>query len=423
MAVHVAPLLTHGHAAQANDAHMVEQTTCCVVGGGPAGAVLALLLARKGIAVTLLEAHKDWAREFRGNTINPAVVQIMAELGLAAQLLALPHAKIRNFTVQTNSGPLTFADFSRLKTRYPFIMMLPQARFLEFIVREAQRYPNFQLRMGARVERLIQEAGVTRGVRYRVDGQSHELRALLTIGADGRFSRVRRLAALTPVATATPMDVLWFNLPRKADDPQEGGAVFRFGRRNLVVMMDHGEYWQIGYIIAKGSYPHVRAAGLEQLRQQLAELLPELHDRIDVIQDWQQGALLSVESSCLEQWYRPGLLLIGDAAHVMSPIGGVGINHAIQDAVVAANVLAAPLKSGNVRLRDLAAVQRRRREPTRVIQFFQRCMQRWGVDGVLQSNKPFRLPAFLRLGLRLPVVRAIPAWLIAFGAWPVHVKQ
>jgi 2-polyprenyl-6-methoxyphenol hydroxylase-like FAD-dependent oxidoreductase len=385
--------------------------------------MLALLLARKGVQVTLLEAHKDFSREFRGNTINPAVVQIMAELGLVDQLMQLPHAKINSFTVQTGDGPLTFADFSRLKTRYPYIMMLPQARFLEFVVNEAQQYPNFRLLMGARVEGLIQEAGVTRGVRYRTDEGSHELHALLTVGADGRFSRIRRLAHMTPVATATPMDVLWFNLPRYPGDPEQAGAVFRFGSRSLVVMMDHGDYWQVGYIIAKGSYPQLKAAGLPALRQNLAELLPELDDRVDQIRDWQQGSLLSVESSCLHRWYQPGLLLIGDAAHVMSPVGGVGINHAIQDAVVAANVLADPLKARCIELRHLAAVQRKRREPTRIIQLFQSFLHRWGVDGALNSNQPFTLPAFLKIALRLPIIRTLPAWLIAFGAWPVHVRN
>ncbi len=422
MVVDVQPQLLSGAEQDSATPGGKADTTCCIVGGGPAGAVLALLLARQGIDVTLLEAHTDWRREFRGNTLNPAVVQIMAELGLADRLLQLPHAKIRAFTVQTGSGPLTFADFARLKTAFPYIVMLPQARFLPFIVDEARRYPNFRVLMGARVEELIQEADVTCGVRYRLDGQRHELRALLTVGADGRFSRVRRLAQLTPVATASPMDVLWFNLPRHVDDPADAGALFRFGERSLVVLMDHGEYWQVGYIIAKGSYPRLKAEGLDALRRRLAQLLPELGNRVEHLHDWRQGTLLSVESSCLKRWYRPGLLLIGDAAHVMSPVGGVGINHAIQDAVVAANVLTTPLKQGRIELRHLAVVQRKRREPTRIIQLFQRFLHRWGVDGALQSSQPFTLPVVLRLGARLPLVRALASWLIAFGAWPVHLK-
>src|ERR671932_690891 len=273
----------------------VQQTSCCIVGGGPAGAVLALLLARQGIPVKLLEVHKDFDREFRGDTIHPSVMEIMDQLGLAERLLELPHTKVHRLTVQTPENTATLADFSHLKTKYPYITVLPQVKFLEFITTEAKRSPNFPLVMGANVQELIEEDGVIRGIRYRGHGGWHEVRSPLVVGADGRFSRLRQLAGFEPIKTSTPMDVLWFR---------------------------------------------------------------------------------SVESSRLPRWYRPGLLLIGDAAHVMSPVGGVGINYAIQDAVVAANVLAEPLRRGQLGTAPLVGVQLARELPTRFIQALQNAMQR-----------------------------------------------
>ncbi len=398
------------------------QTDCCIVGGGPAGTVLGLLLAREGVSVTLLEAHKDFEREFRGNTINPSVMEVMEELGLVDRLLGLRHAKIHRFTAQAADGSVTFADFRRLKTGYPYILMLPQARFLELITAEARKYPNFRLVMGARVKGLIEENGSIRGVRYRGPDGPREVRARLTVGADGRFSQLRRLAGLEAVEASPPMDVFWFNLPRKPDDPEDAGAVFRFGPGSLLVLMDHSEYWQVGYIIRKGGYERLRDAGLPALRHSVAELAPELADRVGHLKEWKQGSLLSVGSDRLRRWYRPGLLLIGDAAHVASPVGGVGINLAVQDAVVAANVLGGPLKSGRLRARHLAAVQRRREWPTRLVQGAQTVAQRWVVSGTLDASETFRLPVLLRLLLRTPFLRDLFARLIAFGAWPVHAR-
>jgi 2-polyprenyl-6-methoxyphenol hydroxylase-like FAD-dependent oxidoreductase len=399
-----------------------QQTDCCIVGGGPAGLVLGLLLAREGVSVTLLEAHKDFEREFRGNTINPSVMEVMEELGLVDRLLELRHAKVPRFTVRSADDSVAFADFRRLKTGYPYILMLPQARFLEFVAAEARKYPNFRLVMRARVKQLIEEEGVIRGVRYRTPDGPREAHARLTIGADGRFSQVRRLAGLKPVEGSAPMDVFWFNLPRKPDDPKCAGAVFRFGPGSLLVLMDHSDHWQVGYIIRKGSYRQLRAGGLPALRRSVAELAPELADRVGHLEDWRQGSLLSVESDRLERWHRPGLLLIGDAAHVASPVGGVGINLAIQDAVVAANVLGGPLKSGRLRPRHLAAVQRWREWPTRLVQGAQSLAQRWVVSGALGASEAFRLPVLLRLLLRTPFLRDLFAYLIAFGAWPVHAR-
>lgn len=398
---------------------IVQQTTCCVVGGGPAGMVLTLLLARQGIPVTLLEAHADFDRDFRGNTISPAVMELLDQIGLAERLLEQRHVKIHNFTVQTGSGPLVFADFTRLKTRYPYITMLPQVHFLDFLAAEVLRYPHARIIMGATVQTLIEEGGVVRGVRYQSHDGEHEIRALLTVGADGRFSRLRKLAGLQPRASAPPMDVFWFRLPRQPDDPESAGALFRFGSRSLLVLMDHFDYWDIGYIIAKGSYSQLRAAGLPALRRSIAQIAPELADRLQLLTSWQQGALLSVESSHLKKWFQPGLLLIGDAAHVMSPVGGIGINYAIQDAAAAARQLSIPLQTGRLSLRDLQAVQRRREWPTRIIQAIQGLAHRRIVSLALSSAEPLCLPRLLRFALRLPWTSRIIGRLIAFGIAPV----
>ncbi|MDQ1522270.1 MAG: hypothetical protein QOE47_194 [Pyrinomonadaceae bacterium] len=396
------------------------ETSCCIVGGGPAGAVLALILARQGIPVVLLEAHEDFERDFRGDTIHPSVLEILDELGLAERLHELRHSKIHSGTFMTPAGPLTVADFRRLNTRFPYIMMLPQAHFLEFITGEAKAHTSFQLRMSARVQELIEEDGAVRGVRYETDAGVHEVRAPLTVGADGRSSRVRQLAGKELLKTSPPMDVLWFRLPRKTDDPE--GLLARVGNGHLVVMLDRLDEWQIAYVILKGSYGQVREAGLDALRQSLVSIAPELSDRVAHLKEWKQVAMLSVESSRVERWQQPGLLLIGDAAHVMSPVGGVGINYAIQDAVVAANILAAPLGEGRVEMRHLREVQRQREWPTRFIQRIQALVQGVLIRNILRSNQPVQVPRAARLLLRTPFLRNIPARIIAFGLRRVHVK-
>jgi len=406
---------------QTPQSEQVEQTTCCIVGSGPAGAVLALLLARKGIPVILLEEHMNFDRDFRGDTIHPSIMQIMDQIGLADKLLQIPHTRAYTLPVQTAEGPFTLADFHRLKTRFPYIALIPQAHFLEFITAEAKRYPNFQLVMGARVEKLIEEDGYIHGVHYRGQDGWHEVRATLTVAADGRFSRVRKLAGFKPIQTAQAMDVLWFRLTWKPGDSKESTG--RLGSGHILVILNRADYWQMGYVIPKGGYQKLRAAGLPAFQQEVAGLLPEWADRLDTIQEWKQISVLSVESSRLPRWYRPGLLLLGDAAHVMSPVGGVGINYAIQDAVVAANVLSEPLKAGKIRLRDLAKVQRQREWPIRIIQGFQNIMQKQFLSSVLKSDKPIRVSPFLRFLLHLPVVRDLPAQFIAFGPRSVHLIE
>ncbi len=405
-------------ASSAHGRHAV--TTCCIVGGGPAGAVLALLLARQGIDVTLLEAHTDFDRDFRGDTLHPSVMELFAALGLADRLLQLRHTKLRSVTLPTPQGPITLAPFRRLKTRYPYITMLPQADFLQFVVAEARRYPNFQVVMGVRVEQLVAEAGVVRGVRYRADDGWHELRATLTVGADGRFSRVRKLAGLQATKAAPPIDVLWFRLPRKAGDSED--IMGRFGKGHILILLNRQETWQAAYVIPKGAYAQLRKAGLPALRGSIAELMPEFADRVEQLQNWKQVSLLSVEADRLRQWYPPGLLLIGDAAHVMSPVGGVGINYAIQDATVAANVLTEPLRSGQLTVKHLRSVQRRREWPVRIVQALQSFGQRQLAATALDARKTFRGPAFLRIFIRVPFVRDLPGRFLAYGLWPVHVR-
>ncbi|WP_406698207.1 FAD-dependent oxidoreductase [Singulisphaera sp. Ch08] len=402
----------------------VRETTCCIVGGGPAGVMLGLLLARRGVPVVVLESHKDFDRDFRGDTIQPSTLEVLDQLGLAARMLeTIPHGQIRGLKVTTPTGDVTLADIGRLKTKYPYIATLPQAQFLEFLVEEARRFPSFGLVMGANVQRLVQEDGVVRGVRYRgQDNGWHEVRAALTVAADGRFSKIRSLAGLEPVKSAPPMDVAWFRLPRRPDDPRDLGAL-AIHAGHLAVVLERAEEWQVGYVILKGSFQQLRESGLEALQRSFAELVPWLADRVGLLTDWKQVSVLSVESSRLRRWHEPGLLLIGDAAHVMSPVGGVGINVAIQDAVVAANLLAEPLQGGPLQERDLAAVQTSREWPVRVIQGVQERMQKLIVAQALQPGKSFRLPLLLRIVLRLPVLRDFPARMIAFGARRVRVEE
>ncbi len=400
-----------------------HQTACCVVGGGPAGMVLALLLARKGVPVTLLEMHHDFDRDFRGDTIHPATLEALDQLGLAERLLQLPHGKLEALQFSSKGTMTTIAQFRRLKTRFPYIMILPQAKFLDFLAEEARRYPAFRLELGANVQRLVQEDGVTRGVRYQgKDSVCHEVRAFLTVGADGRFSKIRGLCGAVPVKASPPMDVLWFRLPRRPGDPRDQ-ITFYIGGGLFVFLLDRGAEWQVGYGLTKGKFAETKAAGLDSLRANLIRQVPWVADRAEFLQDWKQIVVLSVESSRVATWHQPGLLLIGDAAHVMSPVGGVGINYAIQDAIEAANVLVIPLRTGQVTEAHLAEVQKRREPAVKVIQKFQGLVQDRVVKTALDSHRPFQLPRVARIALKIPILRDLPARLIAFGIHRARIQE
>src|SRR5918998_6050540 len=381
----------------------VQRAACCIVGGGPAGAMLGLLLARKGVDVLVLGKHGDFLRDFRGDTIHPSTMEIMDELGLADRLLLLPHTKASQLRFRTPRGAATLADFGRLRTRFPYLAFIPQWDFLDFVTDEADRYPNFRLEMNAEVRELVKEDGVVRGVRYEAPDGAHEVRATLTVAADGRDSQVREQAGLEVVDTAPPIDVLWFRLSRRAGDPEEPTGYIGGGR--FVVLINRGDYWQVGYVVPKGADQRIRAEGLGSFRRSVGEAVPKLADRTDEIQEWDQVKLLSVQVKRLKRWYRPGLLCIGDAAHAMSPVGGVGINLAIQDAVAAANTLFKPLRQGRVTLEHLRGIQKRRELPTRITQALQVAVQRRVIARVLVETGPLKPPLAVRLLATFPLLR------------------
>jgi 2-polyprenyl-6-methoxyphenol hydroxylase-like FAD-dependent oxidoreductase len=399
----------------------VQHATCCVIGCGPAGAMLGLMLAREGVDVLVLEKHEDFLRDFRGDTLHPSTMEIIDELGLADGLLELPHTKAQRIEARLPGGTVTVADLGRLKTRYPYITFMPQWDFLDYVTGEAGRYPNFLLEMNAEAKELILEDGIVRGVRYETPDGPREARALLTVAADGRSSPFREQAGLKMVRTSPPIDVLWFRLSRREGDPEDA---FGFaGKGRFMAIINRTDYWQVAYVIEKGEYESVRAEGLEAFRRSVGEAILEFAERTDELRDWEDVKLLSVQADRLRRWHRPGLLCIGDAAHAMSPVGGVGINLAIADAVATANALAGPLGEGRVRSRDLARVQLRRWLPTRVIQALQSFAQRRVISTSLGPDGAPSIPALARMLLGLRAVRRLPARVIAFGVWPEHVRR
>ncbi|MEV4091246.1 FAD-dependent oxidoreductase [Streptosporangium saharense] len=398
----------------------MSQNTCVIAGGGPAGAVLALLLARAGVQVTLLEKHSDFLRDFRGDTIHPSTLQVLDEIGLAEEFLRLPHHKAHTMAMHTDEGTRPIADLSKLRGEYRYIAFVPQWDFLNLVTGAAARHPTFRLIMNAEVHDVIREGNAVRGVRYRDPDGEHELRATLTVAADGRHSDVRRAAGLVPAEHGVPMDVVWFRLPREESDPDE--TFLRLSSGRLMVVIDRGTYWQLAYAIPKGGFDALRADGIGTLRRQVAELLPFLADRTGRLTGFEDVSVLSVALNRLRRWHRPGLLVIGDAAHAMSPVFGVGINLAVQDAVAAANLLAGPLASGaEIPESLLARVQRRRTVPTVVTQFAQRVVQNRLIRPTLAGRgAPAGLPRDLA---HLPVVGALARRFIGLGVLPEHVKS
>jgi len=397
------------------------QVRCCIAGGGPAGVMLGLLLARAGVDVLVLEKHADFLRDFRGDTIHPSTLDVMHELGLLEDLLTLPHQKAPRLNAKVGGLALTVADFTHLPTHCGFIAFMPQWDFLNFLAERGARYPTFTLRMQAEVTGLIEEAGGVVGLQATTPDGPLEVRASLVVGADGRHSVVRARAGLQVDEFGAPMDVLWFRLSRRPGDSEDPMARFDMGR--IFIMLNRGEHWQCGFVIPKGSLDQLRERGLPAFRDSVARLAPFAADRVGELREWDAIKLLTVQVDRLPRWYRPGLLCIGDAAHAMSPVGGVGINLAIQDAVAAANLLAAPLREGRLATEDLRRVQRRRELPTRVTQRLQIFMQNRVIRRVLGSTDKLAPPLAVQLLARFPFLRRIPARLIGIGVRPEHVQR
>ena len=396
------------------------KTTCCVVGGGPAGMMLAFLLARAGLKVAVLEKHADFLRDFRGDTIHPATLELMHQLGLLDAFLKLPHSRVERLSGQVGDTTIALADFSHLPTHCKFIALMPQWDFLDFLAEHGKRYPAFDLHMRTQATDLIEEGGRVVGVRATAPKGELEIRADLVVGTDGRHSTVRARAGFQVEDIGAPMDVLWFRVSRRDSDTAETFGHMEAGR--MLVMLNRTDYWQCAYVIPKGGIEAVKAKGLDAFRDSVAFMSPFLRDRLGEIKSWDDVKLLTVAVDRLPRWHKPGLLCIGDAAHAMSPIGGVGINLAIQDAVAAANILAAPLKQGRVTSDLLEAVQRRRTMPMRVIQWLQVQIQNNALSAVLASSARPKSPFPARLLNWFPVLQRIPARIIGLGVRPEHVR-
>ncbi len=395
------------------------QTTCCVVGGGPAGMMLGFLLARAGVKVAVLEKHADFLRDFRGDTIHPSTLELMHELGLLDEFLKLPHSRVAHLGGQVGETTIMLADFSHLPTHCKFIALMPQWDFLDFLADHGKKYPAFDLHMRTEATDLIEEGGRVVGVRAKSPEGELDIRADLVIGTDGRHSTVRERAGFHVTDIGAPMDVLWFRVSRREDDTNETFGHMEAGR--MLVMLNRTDYWQCAYVIPKDGYAAVKATGLDAFRQSVVFMSPFLRDRMGEIKSWDDVKLLTVAVDRLPRWHKPGLLCIGDAAHAMSPIGGVGINLAIQDAVAAANILAAPLKERRVTEALLDAVQKRRTMPMRVIQRLQVFIQNNILSAVLSTAERPKPPLPARLLNWLPLLQRIPARIIGLGVRPEHV--
>jgi 2-polyprenyl-6-methoxyphenol hydroxylase-like FAD-dependent oxidoreductase len=394
---------------------------CCIAGGGPAGVVLGFLLARAGVDTLILEKHGDFLRDFRGDTIHPSTLEVMYELGLLDEFLRRPHQEYRNVSMNFNGTEVTVADLSHVPTHCKFVALMPQWEFLNFLTEQGSRYPTFHVRMQNEVTDLLIEDGRVAGVGGKTPTGRFEVRADLTVGADGRHSIVRNKGNLQVHDLGAPIDVLWMRISRRPSDPEFTLGHVRPGR--MLVTINRGDYWQCARVIPKGAFDEIRRRGLPAFRDDLGEIAPFLRGRTSELHDWNDIKLLTVLVDRLREWSRPGLLCIGDSAHAMSPVGGVGINLAIQDAVAAANILSEPLLRGGVAMRDLRAVQHRREFPTRVTQAFQVQAHMRVLKPVLENRADFsKLPLPLRLFRSVPVLRRLPARVIGIGVRPEHVR-
>jgi 2-polyprenyl-6-methoxyphenol hydroxylase-like FAD-dependent oxidoreductase len=395
-------------------------TQCCIAGGGPAGMMLGFLLARAGVHVVVLEKHADFFRDFRGDTVHPSTLELMFELGLIDKFLKLPHQEVETLSAQIGAEHLPMADFRHLPTHCKFMALMPQWNFLNFLAEEGKRYKTFDLRMQADATELIEENGRVAGLIATTPNGALTIRADLVVGCDGRHSTVREKAGFKSDDYGAPMDVLWFRLSHKASDSADTFGHIEAGR--LMVMLDRGDYWQCAYVIPKGGIERVKSEGLEAFHARVVEMSPFVSDRVGELKTWDDVKLLSVTVDRLQKWWRPGLLCIGDAAHAMSPIGGVGINMAVQDAVAAANRLAGPLRAGKATDEDLQAVQQRRTLPVEFTQWLQLTIQRRIISRVLASHERPKPPLFFKLFGVFPILRRIPARLLGIGIRPEHVR-
>jgi 2-polyprenyl-6-methoxyphenol hydroxylase-like FAD-dependent oxidoreductase len=396
------------------------RTTCCIAGGGPAGMMLGYLLARAGVDVIVLEKHADFFRDFRGDTIHPSTLELLHELGVLEEFLQLPYQETRTIGGCIEGFEFTAADFTHLPTVCKFIAFIPQWDFLDFIARKAKRYPTFRLLLEHEVTELVWEAGRVIGIKAVTPRGPVEIEAELVVGADGRGSNVREQSKLEVIDLGAPFDVLWLRLSRQEDDLHQSLGHFQAGK--ALVMINRRDYWQCGYIIAKGMFDEIRKLGLAAFQENLVEIVPALRGRVKELDTWDKIRLLTVQVNRLRRWHLPGLLCIGDAAHAMSPMGGVGINLAIQDAVAAANLLAAPLRKKNVTEQLLHAIQRRRELPTRLTQGLQVFLQSRFLIHVLRGREKMEVPLFPKLLAHFPFLRRIPARIIGMGFRPEHIR-
>jgi 2-polyprenyl-6-methoxyphenol hydroxylase-like FAD-dependent oxidoreductase len=398
----------------------ILETTCCVVGGGPAGMLLGYLLARQGVQVTVLEKHQDFLRDFRGDTVHPSTLEVLEELGLLKDFLQLPHREVESVGLIIGDSEFDVADFRHVPARCKFVALMPQWDFLKFLAGHAGRFPSFQLLMQHEATGLVRDGNRVTGVVVQNERGELQIRADLVVGCDGRHSLIRSAAGLEVIEHGVPIDVLWFRISRKPDDPSQVLGNVNYGK--ALILIDRFDYFQAGLIIAKGSYDEIKARGLDAFRATIRQIAPYLGDRVNELHDWEQIKILTVTINRLRRWYQPGLLCIGDAAHAMSPAGGVGINLAIQDAVATSNLLAGPLHERRLTEDLLAAVQKRREFPARVTQAIQLLAHR-GFARIFENPGPLRAPWQVKTVLRIPRVHRALGYAVGIGARPEHVRE